>query len=90
IKGLLADPQLPFFIHWVSADELLPAALSAEGRDVSLRSLELSGDPARLADWLGGDPDNLLEGFRLKWTSRHGQPGIMSATFETPRGPVTI
>ncbi|WOQ16286.1 VOC family protein [Raineyella sp. W15-4] len=90
IKGLQADPQLPFFIRWISADELLPAALSAEGRTVSLRSLELSGDPARLTDWLGGDPDILLEGFHLEWTSRHGQPGIMSATFKTPRGLVTI
>lgn len=90
IKGLLADPQLPFFISWVSEEELLPAALSAESDEVALRSIELSGDPDRLTEWIGGDPDTLLEGFHLEWSSRHGQPGIMSATFKTPRGLVTV
>lgn len=90
VKGLFADPQLPFFIHWVSEAALLPMALSAEAHDVKLESIELSGDPDRLTDWLGGDPATLLDGPTLQWSSRHGQPGIQSATFLTEHGPVTI
>lgn len=90
VKGMQADPQLPFFIRWVSPPELRPSALTSEGRHVSLRSVELSGDPARLSDWLMADPDTVLDGFHLEWSSRHGQPGIMSASFGTARGPVTI
>lgn len=90
VKGLQADPQLPFFIQWVSDSALQPRALSQEGRDVSLRSIELSGDPERLSGWLGGDPDTLLDGVHLEWSNRHGQPGIMAVTFKTSRGLVTI
>lgn len=90
VKGLFADPQLPFFISWISERELLPAALTDEAHDVSLRSIELSGDPDRLTDWLNGDPDTVLDGVHLDWSSRHGQPGIMSATFKTGQGLVTI
>lgn len=90
VRGLFADPQLPFFIRWVSDRDVRPSALSPEGRDVSLRSIELSGDPDRLTDWLGGDPHHLLDGVHLEWSSRHGQPGIQSATFKTAQGLVTI
>ena len=90
VKGMQADPQLPFFMRWVSPPELRPSALTAEGRHVSLRSVELSGDPARLSDWLMADPDAVLDGFLLEWSSRHGQPGIMSTRLGPARGPVTI
>jgi hypothetical protein len=54
VKGLQADPQLPFFVQWES-DPADHPSVGASGR-ISLESLEIAGDPARVSDRLG-QPD---------------------------------
>ena len=43
VKGLIADPQLPFFIHWLSPATQHPSARGAES-GVTISALEIAGD----------------------------------------------
>ncbi|MFP5334158.1 MAG: VOC family protein [Actinomycetes bacterium] len=88
IKGLLADPQLPYVIEWRVPEELHPSN-GAKG-DVGIRSLEIAGDPARVRDWLGLDPNYQPQNIDFTFVAPHGQPGLMSVTFSTPAGDVTV
>ncbi|PRY55660.1 glyoxalase-like protein [Knoellia remsis] len=87
IKGLQADPQLPFFIQW--ADDA-PHPSSVGDTTVALTSLEIAGDPDRVREWLGIDEDFGTDGIAFDFVSPRGTPGLMSVTFETPEGPVTL
>lgn len=88
VRGLQADPQLPFFVQWEVADELHPSA-DATGH-VSLCKLEIAGNPARVADWLGVPPQQPLGDLDVDWVAHHGTPGILAASFNTPSGVVRI
>ncbi len=87
VKGLLADPQLPFFIHWLSDHEVQPKALRG---DIELVELEIAGDRARLETWLGTDVSEVFDGVTLNFTAPNGQPGLNAAVFRTPNGLVRI
>ena len=51
VNGLIADPQLPFFVQWLSPDTLHPSTGGVD--DWSLACLEIAGDPQRVSEWLG-------------------------------------
>lgn len=87
IRGLMADPQLPYFVEWKSDETLRPGALTS---DVRLAEVEISGSSERLSEWLGHDVVDSLDGVALRLLSPNGVPGINSVTFETSRGRVTI
>jgi len=94
INGLIADPQLPYFIHWLTKD-LHPGNA---GSDVTLTCLEISGDPQRVKDYLGEDLQERVdpwtgkpaENVEIKWVAEHGTPGMLAANFMTPLGEVRI
>lgn len=88
VNGLIADPQLPFFVHWEVPPELHPS-YGADGR-YSLACLEIAGDPTRVSEWLGEAVDAPLEELKVEWVALHGTPGILAAQFQTPRGLVRI
>jgi hypothetical protein len=50
------DPSLPFFIEWDVPPELHPGRATAAHRTTptGVAWVEVAGDPARLAGWLGG------------------------------------
>lgn len=87
IKGLMADPQLPYFLKWESEHELLPRALSGE---VSLSAIDIAGSRPRLEEWLGQQVGESLDGVALNFVAPNGQPGIDVVTFETAKGTVRI
>ncbi len=87
VKGLQSDPQLPFFVKWLSDPALHP---SQGDTVIELTKLEIAGDPLRVDEWLGGEADAVLKGFEIDWISPNGQPGLMAATFSTPKGDVKI
>lgn len=87
INGLIADPQLPFFVQWQDVD-LHPSKLAKN--NVILQSLQIAGDPDRVHDWLGLKAGEAFEVIDFSWTAPHGTPGLMSVTFGTPDGPVTV
>jgi hypothetical protein len=88
VKGLQADPQLPFFIEW-NVDRSLHPSAGATG-NVSLECLEIAGDPARVSEWLGESVDAPLEDVKVEWVAPNGTPGIVAAQFQTRDGIVRI
>ena len=87
VKGLIADPQVPFFFHWNSDKSVLPSALPAK---VGLEGIEIAGSKERVSDWLGQDVPDDFDGVAISFTSPSGYPGLLSATFSTPKGLVRI
>lgn len=87
VRGLQADPQLPFFVQWESGVE--HPGHGASGR-VHLDLLEIAGDPVRVRDWLGSEDVDPLEDVKVEWVAPHGTPGIVAAQFDTPSGVVRI
>lgn len=88
VKGLQADPQLPFFVQWEGDGSDHPS-VGASGR-IRLDSLEIAGDPNRVSDWLGTPVELPLEDLKVEWVGVNGTPGLVAATFTTPSGVVRI
>ncbi|RLY92315.1 glycosyltransferase [Kocuria tytonicola] len=88
VKGLIADPQLPFMIHFDSADAMHPS--QARLTDVRLTGMEIAGSPERVTDWLGGPVEDVLRSLDVTWSAPNGTPGLMAVSFDTPDGTVTI
>ncbi|WP_028660315.1 VOC family protein [Nocardioides insulae] len=95
INGLIADPQLPYFIHWLSDRKLHPGNA---GSDVTLTTLEIAGDPQRVKDWIGEDLQARVDPWTgkpaanvaVEWIAEHGTPGLQACKFQTPGGEVRI
>ncbi len=87
VRGLQADPQLPFFIQW---DEGVEHPSSAGASQTRLRTLQLAGDFARIKEWLGRPEEKISPSIEFTFVAPHGQPGLLSVTFETPTGLVTV
>jgi hypothetical protein len=87
VRGLQADPQLPFFVKWLSSPDAHP---SVGGGDIELVKIEIAGEHARVDEWLGGMTDNVLGDLEIEWTSPNGVPGLVAAVFNTRHGEVRI
>ena len=88
MKGLMADPQLPFFLQWISEVSLRPTAMAS---DLHLTEVQISGSADRLSEWLGVHVTDRLDGVRLHLIAPNGHPGITQVTFESPtKGTVVI
>ena len=88
VTGLIADPQLPFFLQWEVPVELHPSAGAQEGW--SLACLEIAGDPQRVSEWLGETVEAPLEDVKVEWVAPHGTPGILAVHLNTPAGLVRL
>lgn len=88
VKGLLNDPQLPYFIKWISDPDVRPCALG-EG-SVELVKLEIAGSRSRVSEWLGFELGDSFDGVQFEFTAPNGQPGIDAVTFRTPAGLIRI
>jgi hypothetical protein len=88
VKGLQADPQLPFFVQW--GDGIPHPSEGAEDSGVTIESLEIAGDPERVREWLGLPADRTSSVIDFTFVSPHGTPGLMSVTFDTPEGNIVI
>jgi len=94
VKGLMADPQVPFFIKW-DAGQQHP---SQDGpSDCQLHGLQIAGSPDRVRDWLGLsglpgiDREEWEPDIAFDFAALRGTPGLMSVTFESrTKGTVTI
>lgn len=87
IKGLMADPQLPFYIQW--EDESLHPSVGVT-TEVTISGLQIAGDPKRVHQWLGLPADETSTVIDFTFVAPHGTPGLLSVTFDTPQGPVTV
>ncbi len=87
VKGLQADPQLPFFIEWEAG---VPHPSAEAESPVTIESLQIAGDPDRVREWLGLPADYTSTVIEFSFVAPHGTPGLMSVTFDTPQGEVTV
>ncbi|MGI8947791.1 MAG: VOC family protein [Ornithinimicrobium sp.] len=87
VKSLLEDPQLPFFVRWDSTEHH-PSTLA--DTDVSLSSLRIAGDSARIREFLALDeePGEWERDVDFAFVDR--EPALESVTFATADGPVTL
>jgi hypothetical protein len=88
INGLIADPQLPFFVEWNIPDSLHPSTGGSDA--VALACLEIAGDPQRVSEWLGETVEAPLEDVKVEWVAPNGTPGILAVQVQTPHGLVRI
>jgi hypothetical protein len=88
VKGLQADPQLPFFVQWEGNSAEHPST-GASG-EISLEALEIAGDPARVSEWLGQPVESPLEDVKVEWVAPNGTPGLTAVSFQTRSGLVRI
>ncbi len=88
IKGLIADPQVPYLLKWEGDPALHPSL--AKPSDVKLAKLTIAGSAERVTEWLGECVDKPLQDVAVEWVAPKGTPGIMSVTFETAHGEVTV
>lgn len=88
IKGLIADPQVPYLLKWEGDPSLHPSL--ARRSEVRISKLTIAGSAERVTEWLGECVDKPLEDVAVEWIAPHGTPGIMSVTFETANGQVTV
>jgi hypothetical protein len=88
VNDVVADPQLPFFVQWVSDDEHHP---STGGSHISLRGLEIAGDQGRIDDYLGASSRQPLDGIDVDWSPpMDDDTGLLAATFDTASGVVRL
>lgn len=87
VKGLIADPQLPYFIKWVSEEEIRPCAL---GGNVELKRVEIAGHRERVEEWLGQSVPSVFDGVEFDFNSPNAYPGIQSVTFSNGNQEVRI
>ncbi|NHN57237.1 VOC family protein [Calidifontibacter sp. DB0510] len=93
VKGLMADPQVPFFIEWGDGE---PHPSQIGQSTAKLRGMAIAGSPDRVREWLGltGEPgvdrDEWEPDIEFTFAAPHGTPGVLSVSFETPSGVVTI
>jgi len=88
VKGLLADPQLPFVICWETPPELHPSASAST--DVAITALQIAGSPNRVREWLGLGADYAPTSVAFDWVAPHGNPGLLAVAFSTRGGTVMI
>ena len=87
VKGLMSDPQLPFFIKW---DDPALHPSTAANTQVTIDGLQIAGDPARVRDWLDMKADETSSVIDFTFVAPHGTPGLLAVTFDTPEGKVTV
>lgn len=87
IKGLISDPQLPFYVQW--DDATLHPSVDAH-TPVTIDALQIAGDPARVCQWLGLPADRTSSVIDFTFVAPHGTPGLLAVTFDTPTGKVTV
>lgn len=86
VKGLISDPQLPFFVEW-QTPECHPSVGATT--DVTIKGLHIAGDPARVRDWLNWPAEEPTT-IDFTFVAPHGTPGLLSVVFDTPNGEVVV
>jgi hypothetical protein len=88
VNDTAADPELPFFVHWLSEPAEHP---SAPGSAITLSGLQIAGDAGAVGSYLGTSTAQPLDGVVVDWSSPAGEDtGLVAALFETASGVVRI
>ena len=88
VNDTFADPQLPFFVRWLTDDGHHP---STGGSTVRLTQLEIAGDEDTVDTYLGTAAHQPLDGVEVDWLGPvDDETGVVAAVFDTAFGPVRI
>jgi hypothetical protein len=87
VKGLMSDPQLPYYVQW--EDGTVHPSAGAR-TTVTIEGLQIAGDPERVKEWLGLPPHKTSSVIDFRFVAPHGTPGLLAVTFSTPEGLVTV
>lgn len=80
VKDVIANPELPFFIQWLTSSSEHPSRNSSE---LTITSLSLAGSQSTLHESVG---DNFsLDGIELNWVESD-ELGLISVNFVLPDG----
>jgi hypothetical protein len=86
VLDVIADPQLPFFVQWLSPAEDHPAA---DASSVAIERVELCGESSAIKDWLDGAHEEVQGSIEVEWVDAE-EPGLVAVWFSTPNGSVRI
>jgi hypothetical protein len=88
VNDLAADPQLPYFVQWLSPPSEHP---SADGSSVTLERLDITGDEQTVDSYLGNSAHQPLDGVDVDWLDPSVDgTGVVAAWFDTAYGSVRI
>jgi len=87
VKGLIADPQLPFYVQW--DDKSVHPSVGASTK-VTISGLQIAGDSERVCEWLGLPAEQTSTVIDFTFVDPHGAPCLQAVIFDTPDGQVTI
>ena len=88
VNDLSDDPQLPYFIHWLTPPAEHP---SFGGSSIELVTLEIAGDEAAVDGYLGVATTQPLDGVAVDWQAPvDGDTGLIAAGFKTAHGLIRI
>ncbi|WP_130450469.1 VOC family protein [Zhihengliuella halotolerans] len=90
IKGLIADPQVPYMIQWDESSADLHPSKALDAPAGQIAQISIAGSKDRVAEWLGQPEKSPLGDVTVDWQAPNGTPGIMSVSFMTPHGLVTL
>ena len=62
----------------------------AEADGVEDDAVQIAGDPERVCEWLGLPAAKTSTVIDFSFVAPHGTPGLLTVTFDTPEGAVTI
>lgn len=87
IKGLIADPQLPYYIQW--EDMSVHPSVGAT-TEVTISGLKIAGHRQRVYQWLGLPLERTPSVLDFTFVDPDGAPRLKAVIFDTPDGAVTI
>ncbi len=91
INNMIDDPQLPFFIQWLSDPSEHPSVGAKTG--LQIERLEIAGSQATVCEWLGEPVEHPLDNVAVTWIDprdNDGRTGLVAVDIRTPKGVVRI
>lgn len=89
VLDTLEDSQLPFFIHWLSAEHP-----SADGKALAkIIKIEIAGDEKTITNYIGTDLNQAIGEIEVEWSEPSdvdGNNGIFAVHLETPNGVIRL
>ena len=79
MKSVLEDPQLPFFVQWLTDREHHPSN-GANGHPI-IERLEIAGEPQTISAWLGEPENHPLDDIEVTWidpSENDGELGLVA------------
>lgn len=91
INNMIDDPQLPFFIQWLSDPSEHPSVGAKAG--LQIERLEIAGSQDTVCEWLGEPVEDPLDDVAVTWIDprdNDGRTGLVAVDIRTPKGLVRI